>query len=54
MGRPKIAIDDKIDKVIPIKFSATQGFRIKERAKKEHLPVSTLLRKAILEYLNGD
>lgn len=54
MARPKVSIDEKIARAIPVKFSAHQIMKLKERANKEHIALSTLIRKFVLERLNGD
>ena len=51
-GRPQKHPDDQISTTIPIKFSKIDLFRIKERARVERLPVSTFIRKVILDFLN--
>ena len=53
MARPRVNIDEKIRKAIPVKFSNTDIFKIRAEAKKERIPVSTLIRKLTLEGLNN-
>lgn len=53
MARPKVSPDDKIEKPIPIKFSRYDKMRLRERAKRDRIPISTWIRNATLEKLNG-
>jgi hypothetical protein len=53
MARPKINPDDKKDRLIQIKFSSYDKKRLNEVAKSEHLTVNALIRKWIMDKLNG-
>ena len=53
MARPKKNPDEKIKKAIPVKFSNTDIIRIKEASRRERVPVSTFIRKVVLDKLNG-
>ena len=54
MARPAKSPEDRRNKPLPIKFSTKDLIKMKEEAGKEHLQVSTWIRKVILEYLNGN
>lgn len=41
-------------KVIPIHFSPEIYYKLKEEADREHLPLSTWIRKILLHHLNKD
>ncbi len=52
-GRPKVNPEDKKDRLVQIKFSIIDKTRLKERAKREHITITALIRKWVLEALNG-
>jgi len=53
MARPKVNPDDKKDRLIQIKFSSYDKKLINEAARNEHLTVNAIIRKWIMDKLNG-
>jgi len=52
MPKLKKAAEELRNKAIPIKFSTLDLIKIKETARREHLHISTWIRKKILESLD--
>jgi len=51
MPRPKVKAGDKKDRLIQIKFSLKDKILLDKAAQEEHIALTTLLRKWILEKL---
>lgn len=54
MARPEVNPDDRKDRLIQIKFSSYDKKRLNDVARREHLTVNALIRKWIMEELNGE